>query len=61
MCLRLEHSDDGHGQLPLEIGQGGGGRGVAGDDDELDALTLEMAADLEREAADLVERPRAVG
>ena len=57
--LGLEHADDGHGERPLEVGQRGRGRGVAGDDDELHALSLEEPPDLEREAADLLERARA--
>jgi len=59
--LRLENTDDRHGEGTLEIGQSGGGRRVARDDDELDALQLEEAPDLEREAAYLLERTGAVG
>jgi acyl-CoA synthetase (NDP forming) len=59
--LGSEHADHRYCELPLEVGQGGGRRRVAGRDDELDPLALEVAGDLSREAADLVERPRAVG
>ena len=59
--LGRDHADDGDAQLGLELRQGGRGRRVAGDDDELDALRLEVGADLAREAAHLVERTRPVG
>ena len=42
-------------------GSAGRGRGVARDDDDLHALRLEVRPDLEREAADLLQRPRPVG
>ena len=58
--LGLDHAEHRHRQRPLQVGQRRGGRRVAGSDDELDALALEVAGDLAREAADLVERPRAV-
>ena len=62
-CVRLgsDHADDRHSQLGLELRQRGGGRRVAGDDDELHPLRLEEQADLTCEAAQLSERPRAVG
>ena len=44
----------------LEIRQRRRGRRVAGDEDQLDALRGEVAGDLACEAADLVERARAV-
>ena len=44
----------------LQRGQRGRGRGVARDHDQLHALRLEVAGDLEREAPDLGERPRPV-
>ena len=56
-----EHADDGNRELALEVGERRCRRGVAGRDDELDALLLEVARDLGREAADLVERARPVG
>ena len=58
--LGREDADHGHVEPPLEVGQRGGGRGVARGDDQLHALLLEVAGDLAGEAADLVERPRAV-
>ena len=45
MGLRLEDADDGHGEGALEIGESRRGRGVARDDDELDAFGLEVATD----------------
>ena len=58
--LGRDHADDRHPELGLELGQRGRGRRVAGDDDQLDALRLEEQADLAGEAAQLVERARAV-
>ena len=60
MRLRVEDADDRDVQRPLEVGQAGCGRRVAGDDHELDALLLEMAPHLEREAAHLCKRAGAV-
>src|SRR5438105_2093097 len=59
--LRRDHADDRHAELLLELRERGRGGGVAGDENELHALGLEEAADLEREATDLRERPRPVG
>ena len=61
MRLRRDYADDRHGQLFLQLLERGGGRGVARDEDELHVLLLEIGADLAREAADLLERPRPVG
>jgi hypothetical protein len=58
--LGREDPDDGDGELTLEVGQRRGGRRVARGDDELDPLSLEVARDLRREAADLLERSRPV-
>ena len=55
-----DHRDDGHRQLLLQVGQRDRRRGVAGDDDHLHALALEVGADLVREAAHLVAAARAV-
>jgi hypothetical protein len=52
--------DDGDTERPLEVRQPRRGRRVARDDDELHPLLLEASADLEREAAHLVERTGAV-
>ena len=60
MGLGRDHADDGDSEPLLEIGKRGGRRRVAGDEDELDALGLEMHADLERVAADLRQRLRPV-
>ena len=51
--LGRDHADDRHGERLLERGQRRRGGGVAGDDDQLHALRLEVAGDLVREAADL--------
>ena len=59
--LRGKHADDRNRELPLKVRKRCGRRGVARGDDELDALLLEVAGDLGREAADLVERTRTVG
>ena len=59
--LGCDHADDRHREALLQLRQSGRGRGVAGRDDQLHALRLEEAGDLAGEAADLVERPRAVG
>ncbi len=48
--LGLEDADDGNGERALEVGERRRGRGVAGDDDELHVLRLEVPADREREA-----------
>ena len=58
--LGREDADDGNRELALKIGERGCGRRVAGRDDELHALLLEVAGDLGREAPDLVQRPRPV-
>ena len=58
--LGRDHADDGNGELGLEIRQGSRGRGVARDDDQLDAVPLEPGSDLEREPPDLGQRARAV-
>ena len=55
-----ENADDGNCELPLQVGKRRSGRGVAGGDDELDALLLEVAGDLGGEPPDLVERARPV-
>ncbi len=60
MRLGGEDADHGDGQTALEIRERGRGRRVARGHDELHALRLEVAGDLAREAADFVERPRAV-
>ncbi len=60
MRLGREHAHDGDRELPLEVGESGRGRGVAGGDDELHPLRLEVARDLGCVAPDLVERPRPV-
>ncbi len=52
--LGRDHADDGNRQRLLQLGQRGRGGGVAGDEDQLHALRLEVRADLVREAA----RPR---
>ena len=59
MRLRVEDADDRDVERPLQVGQAGRGRGVACDDDELDALLLEWPH-LERETAHLCERAGAV-
>ena len=60
MRLGREDADDGNRELALKIGERGCGRRVAGRDDELHALLLEIAGDLGREAPDLVQRARPV-
>ena len=60
MRLGRDHADDRDAQLGLELRQRRRGRRVAGDDDQLHVLRLEVAADLAGEAAYLLERPRAV-
>ena len=57
MRLRSENADDRYRELALEVGKRRGGRRVAGGNDQLDALVLEVAGDLARKATDLVERP----
>jgi hypothetical protein len=59
--LGRDHADDRHLQPLLELRQRSRGSRVAGRHDELDPLRLEVARDLARIAADLVERPRPVG
>ena len=59
--LWREHADDGDREPTLKVRQRSGGRRVARGDDELDTLLLEIARDLARESANLVERPRPVG
>ena len=58
--LRLDDAEHRDRQRPLQIGQRRRGGRVAGGDDELDALALEVAGDLAGEAADLLERSRPV-
>ena len=58
--LRGEHADDRHRERPLQIRERRGRGRVARRDDQLDALALQVARDLSREAADLGERARAV-
>ncbi len=58
--LGRDHADDRDAQLGLELRQRRRGRRVAGDDDQLHVLGLEVAADLAGKAAYLLERPRAV-
>ena len=60
MRLGRENADDGNRELALKIGERGCGRRVAGRDDELHALALEIAGDLRGEAPDLVQRARPV-
>src|SRR6185295_118081 len=55
--LRCENADDRNRELALKIGERGCGRRVAGGNDELDALLLQIAGDLGSEAPDLVQRP----
>ena len=59
--LGRDHAHDRNRELALELRQRRRRRGVARDDDQLHVLLLEERADLLREAADLVERPRPVG
>ena len=59
--LGLQDADDRHVERLLQVGQARGRRRVARDDHELDALPLEVAPHLQRKAADLSERTRAVG
>ena len=58
--LGRDHADDRHLERLLQRGQRGRRGGVARDHDQLHALRLEVAGDLEREAPDLGERPRPV-
>ena len=44
----------------MQLRQAGGGGRVAGDEDELDVLPLEVAPDLQGKSADVVQRTRAV-
>ena len=66
MRLGRDHADDRHVELLLELGQGGSGRRVAGDEDQLHVLGGEEARDLAgidahlRERARPVRQPRAV-
>src|SRR5205823_7478522 len=59
--LGRDHADDRDHQPLLELRQRRRGRRVAGCDDQLHPLALEVAGDLTRVAADLVERAGAVG
>ena len=64
--LAPEWSDDEPGRARavsklLELRKAGGGGRVAGREDQLDALGLQVGADLECKAADLRERPGAEG
>ena len=59
--LGRDHADDRDAERGLERRQRGRGGGVAGDDDQLHALALEVGGDLVGEPRDLGERPRAVG
>ena len=61
MRLGRDHAHDRDRQHALELRQRRRRRRVAGDDDQLHVLLLEEHADLPREAANLVERPRPVG
>ena len=58
--LGRDHADHRQRQLLLELRQRRRRRGVAGDEDQLDALALHERGDLAGEAADLVERARPV-
>jgi len=58
--LGCDDADHRHRELPLQVWQRGGRRGVTGREDQLHALPLEVARDLEREAPDLVQRARPV-
>jgi hypothetical protein len=60
MRLGREDADDRDGQPALEIGERRGRRRVAGGDDQLHALVLEVGRDLGREPSDLVQRTRPV-
>ena len=61
MGLRGEDADDGDGELALEVGKRRRRGRVAGRHDQLDLLALEVSAELEREAPDLVRGTRPVG
>src|SRR5919204_350016 len=58
--LRRDHADDRNRELLLQVWQRGRRRRVAGRDDELHALLLEVDADLAREHPQLAEGPRTV-
>ena len=58
--LGRDDADDRHRELLLQLRQRCGRRAVARDDDELHVLLREVRRDLAREAADLLERARAV-
>ena len=60
VCLGRDDADDGNLERLLQVREGGRGRAVARDHDELHAEALEVAADLVRESPHLVERTRAV-
>jgi hypothetical protein len=61
------HAEGGLHHPALQRGQGGGGRGVAGDDQELGAAAQQRLADLQGEGLELgrgavpVREPRGVG
>ena len=59
--LGCDHTDHRNRERGLQPGERRRGRGIAGDDDQLDVLRLQVAADLVGEAPDLRQRPRAVG
>ena len=59
--FRGDHPDDRDVELLLQLRQRRRGRRVAGVDDELHSLALEIRPDLPRELADLRERPRPIG
>ena len=60
MRLGIDHADDRHRQLLLQLRKRRRGRGVARRDDQLDSLGLEVTGDLAGEAADLLGRARPV-
>src|SRR3989475_176955 len=59
--FRSDDPDDRNVELLLQLRQRRRGRGVAGVDDELHALALQVGADLAREPLHFVQRARPVG
>lgn len=55
------HADEGHGEGVAQVGDGGGGGRVTGDDDELAAGTYEALGDGEAALADLGGGAGAIG
>lgn len=60
MRLGCENADDRDTKTTLEVRQGGGRGRVAGGHDQLHAQPFEIAGDLSRKAADLIEWPGTV-